>query len=330
MGEGVVVCGPDGSISLANPAAEELFPALHDGGYAGILARLDDADGQAPALGTRGGPVELLIRGPEERWVELSTYPVAGPRRDGMPASETIVLFRDVTEARQRQAVRDTFIGVLSHELRTPVTTIYAGSKVLSRGGLDEDVRRSVFEDIHVEAERLHRLVEDVIALQRFGEQEGDVGNEPVLLQRLLPSVVRSEQARWPGVSFELRLPGGVPTVSADPTYVEQVVRNLLSNAAKYGGPGSTVQTTVEAIGDEVAVRILDDGPGFPPDEGDRLFELFFRSPSTSGAVSGAGIGLFVCARLILAMGGRIWARPRETGGSEFGFSLQAMAEDAA
>jgi PAS domain S-box-containing protein len=332
MGEGVVVCGADGTISLANPAAEELFPGIMAGGYAGIVGRLDDPEGRAPRLGSRGGPVELQIRGEDERWIELSTYPVsARTPRDGPSTAETIALFRDVTDARQRQAVRDTFIGVLSHELRTPVTTIYAGSKVLARGvsALDEDVRRSVFEDIHVEAERLHRLVEDVIALTRFGEQDSEVGDEPVLLQRLLPGVVRSEEARWPGVAFDLHLPPGVPTVGADPTYVEQVMRNLLSNAAKYGGSGSTVQTIVEASEGEVVVRILDDGPGFPADEADRLFELFFRSQSTARSVSGAGIGLFVCARLIRAMGGRIWAVQRPSGGSEFAFSLQVMRDDA-
>jgi PAS domain S-box-containing protein len=332
MGEGVVVCAADGTILLANPAAEELFPEIMAGGYGGIVARLDDPERRAPRLGIRAGPVELQIRGEDERWIELSTYPVsARTGLHGGSVAETIVLFRDVTEARQRQAVRDTFIGVLSHELRTPVTTIYAGSKVLARGvsALDEEVRRSVFEDIHVEAERLHRLVEDVIALTRFGEQDGEVGNEPVLLQRLLPGVVRSEEARWPGVAFNLRLPPGVPTVGADPTYVEQVMRNLLSNAAKYGGPGSVVETAVEAGDSEVVVRILDDGPGFPAEEGERLFELFFRSPSTAGAVSGAGIGLFVCARLIRAMGGRIWAQPRPEGGSEFAFSLQVMRDDA-
>jgi signal transduction histidine kinase len=330
MGEGVVVCGPDGRITLANPAAEELFPEVAAGAYADIVERLEDPDRVAPALGTTGGPVELRIRGDVERWIELSTYPVGARGAEIAGAGETIVLLRDVTEPRQRQAVRDTFIGVLSHELRTPVTTIYAGSKVLARssGKLDEELQRSLFDDIHVEAERLHRLVEDVIALTRFGEEEGDVGNEPVLLQRVLPGVVRSEELRWPGVTFELRVPPGVPTVVADPTYVEQVVRNLLSNAAKYGGAGSVVETVVEAADGEVLVRILDNGPGFPGEEADRLFELFFRSPSTAGSASGAGIGLFVCARLIRAMGGRIWARPREGKGAEFGFSLEVMPAD--
>jgi PAS domain S-box-containing protein len=334
MGEGLVVCDAEGRITLANPAAQGLFADAGIRTYADILALLDDPDHRAPALGDRGGPVDLRVSGPEERWLELSTYPVSAegsPKGDASDSRETIVLVRDVTEARQRQTVRDTFIGVLSHELRTPVTTIYAGSKLLARGleSLDEDVRRSVFDDLHVEAERLHRLVEDVIALTRFGEaDEGAIGNEPVLLQRILPGVVRSEEVRWPGVTFSVDLPGGIPTVIADPTYVEQVVRNLLSNAAKYGGPGATVETNLEATETEVLVTIRDDGPGFPQEEADRLFDLYYRSPTTATSASGAGIGLFVCARLIRAMGGRIWAKPRLDGGAEFGFSLQIMRED--
>ena len=334
MGEGLVVCDAEGQITLANPAAQALFADAGTRTYDDIRALLDDPEGRAPKLGERGGPVDLRVVGPEERWLEISTYPVASdnaPKADGTNSRETIVLVRDVTAARQRQTVRDTFIGVLSHELRTPVTTIYAGSKLLARGldSLDEDVRRSVFDDIHVESERLHRLVEDVIALTRFGEaDEGEIGNEPVLLQRVLPGVIRSEEARWPGVTFTVELPGGIPTVVADPTYVEQVVRNLLSNAAKYGGPGSTVETTLEATDTEVLVGIRDDGPGFPTEEADRLFDLYYRSPSTASSASGAGIGLFVCARLIRAMGGRIWAKPRPDGGAEFGFSLQIMRED--
>jgi PAS domain S-box-containing protein len=330
MGDGVVVCDRTGRIILANPAAEDVFPDVDETSYAEILAELDDPDGLAPALGGRGGPVELRVRSGDERWIEISTWPVAAGRdRVTGHEDETIVLLRDVTEQRQQQAVRDTFIGVLSHELRTPVTTIYAGAKVLARPGqLPGATRQEIFDDIVVESERLHRLVEDVVAMTRFGDEGGDVGAEPVLLQRLLPSVVSSEDSRWPGVSFEVDVPPGLPTVIADPTYVEQVVRNLLSNAAKYGGPGASVTVRLEAVDGEVLVRIIDDGPGFPPEESDRLFELFFRSARTARAAAGAGIGLFVCARLIKAMGGRIWATSGAEGGAEFGFALRIMRED--
>ena len=178
-------------------------------------------------------------------------------------------MMRDVTEARQRELVRETFIGVLSHELRTPVTTIFGGAKLLAReiSTLDEETKRGIFRDIHDEAERLQRLVEDVVALNRFGEGRGEIGWEPVLLQRLVPRVVQSEEGRWPGVTFVVEMAPGLPTVTADPTYVEQVIRNLLSNAAKYGGTGSTVTITSEAGDGEVIVRVLDDGPGFPAEE---------------------------------------------------------------
>lgn len=338
MGEGVVVCTADGRIALANPAAEAMFPETDEQTYADLLAQVEDPGRLAPALGTAGGPIELRARATEERWIELSTYPVVRPDDEAVDGGggETIVLLRDVTEARQRQAIRDTFIGVLSHELRTPVTTIFAGSKVLARDAdqLPEETRREIFSDIVVESERLHRLVEDVIAMTRFGEDEGEVGTEPVLIQRVLPVVIRSEESRWPGVRFELDVPPGLPTVVADQTYVEQVVRNLVSNAAKYGGAGTTVQIQVDTVGNEpagepaeVRVRIVDDGPGFPPDEAERVFELFFRSARTANAAAGAGIGLFVCARLIRAMGGRIWATPRPGRGAEFGFTLRVMPD---
>ena len=119
----------------------------------------------------------------------------------------------------------------------------------------------------------------------------------------------------------------GLPTVSADPTYVEQVIRNLLSNAAKYGGLNSTVIIRAEPGQREVIVRVLDDGPGFPVEETERLFELFYRSPGTAATAGGAGIGLFVCARLVRAMGGRIWAAARPNKGAEFGFALPELDE---
>jgi PAS domain S-box-containing protein len=335
IGDGIFVCDARGLISLSNPAAEDMFPAVEERTYEDILAQVEDPEEEAPALGSIGGPVELRAKGPDERWIEVSTYPVArGVDEDegAVDEVETIVMLRDVTAFRKAQLIRDTFIGVLSHELRTPVTTIYAGSKVLAReqDQLAEETRREIFSDIVVESERLHRLVEDVIAMTRFGEDEGDVGTEPVLVQRILPAVIRSEKSRWPGVTFELNMRPGIPTAVADPTYVEQVVRNLLSNAAKYGGAGTTVTVDVDADDEEVIVRVTDDGPGFPEDEAERVFDLFFRSRGTAAAAAGAGIGLFVCARLIRAMGGRIWARPRDDGGgAEFGFTLRVMADEA-
>ena len=332
MGDGVIVCGADGRTILSNPAGRQMFPEGAETSYASVLAQLHDPEGDAPRLGTHAGPVVLRTRSEPERWIELATYPVADRTTEGDPGGETILVLRDVTEQRQREAVRETFIGVLSHELRTPITTIFGGARVLSRedSGLDEATRREILDDVAEEAERLKRLVEDVVALNRFGEADTDLGREPVLLQRIVPRVLASEEERWPGVVFTIEMAAGLPTVMADPTYLEQVVRNLLANAAKYGGQGTAVDVVVEyrAESDEVAVCVRDDGPGIELHEAERLFDLFYRSPNTATATTGAGIGLFVCARLVRAMGGRVWARPLPAGGAEFGFALRVMRED--
>ena len=116
MGEGVFVCDAVGTIILANPAAERVFPDVEEATYADILAQIEDPEHLAPRLGQRGGPVELRAKGDDDRWVEVSTWPVAPDEETaGGRHDETIVMLRDVTEQRQRQAVRDTFIGVLSH-----------------------------------------------------------------------------------------------------------------------------------------------------------------------------------------------------------------------
>jgi two-component system phosphate regulon sensor histidine kinase PhoR len=342
IAEGVAVCAVDGTVTLANPAIRSILGRRRIERFDDIMAALHDPDDRAQRAWRHGRPVELPTDADRERWIELISYPIRrapsdapqyleGPSPTGVDdGAGTIVVLRDITERRQREVIRETFVGVLSHELRTPVTTIYGGAKLLARrdSGVDAATRQAIFEDIVAEAERLHLLVEDVVAMNRFGESSGDMGSEPVLVQRIVPAVVASEEPRWPGVMFDMSVPANVPTVSADPVYLEQTVRNLVANAAKYGGPSSHVLVVVEPTEDEVHVRVLDDGPGIDSAEAERLFELFYRSDSTARRAAGAGIGLFVCARLVRAMGGRIWGRPRPAGGAEFGLALRRMPDD--
>ena len=110
--------------------------------------------------------------------------------------------------------------------------------------------------------------------------------------------------------------------------YIEQVLRNLLANAAKYGGPGSVVELEATADGESVRLRVLDRGPGIAEAEAEQLFELFYRSPSTAAAAAGAGIGLFVCRQLAIAMGGSIRACNRPGGGAVFELTLRRSADD--
>jgi PAS domain S-box-containing protein len=235
-----------------------------------------------------------------------------------------------IAEAERSQGeLNQAFIGVVSHELRTPITSIYAGSKLLRRMGPENERRGELTADIEAEAERLYRLTEDLLVLTRVERGTLDIGLEPVAMPRVLERVIASEQERWPLTTIELIVQPGIPIALGDNTYIEQLIRNLVGNAAKYAPQGGSVQVLATATQpkdgkrEEIEIRVLDSGPGLPEDETDRLFELFYRSPLTARKAPGAGIGLFVCNHLAQAMGGRLWAKNREEGGAEFGFSLR-------
>jgi K+-sensing histidine kinase KdpD len=232
-------------------------------------------------------------------------------------------------EERRANALREAFIGVISHELRTPITTIYGLSKML-RQRLDTmapEVRDQLIGDVEAESDRLYRLVEDLLVLSRAERGRVEIARDPIVLTHVLRRAIEGETTRWPTRDFALEIDRHVPLVLGEETYVEQAVRNMLSNAAKYSEPGSTVTVVVEPAAGEVGVRVLDEGIGIAPDDAERVFELFYRTPRASRQAAGAGIGLFVCRQLIEAMGGRIWARPRAEGGTEVGFALPAEAE---
>jgi len=243
-------------------------------------------------------------------------------------------------EERQANALREAFIGVISHELRTPITTIYGLSKMLRQrvDSLSPEVRAQAIEDVEAEADRLYRLVEDLLVLSRAERGRVDIALEPILIGHVLRRATDGEALRWPQRRFVLEAAQDLPLVLGEETYVEQVVRNLLTNAAKYSQVDTVIRVTAEVAGNDVVVRVLDEGIGIAPEDEDHVFELFYRSQSASRTASGAGIGLFVSRQLVAAMNGRMWARAREEKGTEVGFALPihsieddgfALTEDA-
>jgi PAS domain S-box-containing protein len=237
---------------------------------------------------------------------------------------------RLVADERRAGSFREAFIDVISHELRTPITTIFGLTRILARPGRVDDAieRAGLIDDIAVESERLFRLVEDLLVLTRAERGQFAIEAEPLQLRRILDRVATREQARLPGLTIRTEVARDLPVVAGEETYVEQIVRNMLSNAAKYTPPGTEVIVRAEQEGGSVMVRVLDSGPGIDPATADRAFELFYRSPDRARSVAGSGIGLFVCASLVEAMGGEIWARSRPEGGAEFGFTLRVLPDD--
>ncbi len=257
--------------------------------------------------------------------VELTVTEI---RVAGLPMFTAFV--RDIRHEREAETARDRFLEILSHELRTPVTAIYGGTKVLGRRNLAPAQRQELIDDIGEEADRLYRLVEDLIVLARAERGALDISLEPVRLERVVERVLASFRARSAALEFRLAVDGFAPPVKADETYVEQLLRNLLSNAVKYGAGGGVVEVRIEHSDTESSVRVLDRGVGIDPAETARLFEIDYRSPMSEVLAYGSGIGLFVSRWLVRAMGGRIWAEVRPGGGSEFGFALAVVDVDAA
>ncbi|WP_322819181.1 ATP-binding protein [Tepidiforma sp.] len=236
-------------------------------------------------------------------------------RQIGIRAATAFEHARLYSEVRRANRAKDEFLGFISHELRTPITVIHGGARVLRsrRAEISAEVADGILADVEREAERLARMLQNLLALSR-AELDSEFPVEPVLLQRLVPQLAR---ALDPGNAcrLEVRVETHPPPVAADPGYLEHVLRNLVQNAAKYAPAGSKIEVVVagDAIGGTVAV--LDEGPGVPPDDLERIFERFYRSDRTASIAPGAGLGLTVCRRLIAGMGGSIHAELRPEGG---------------
>ena len=326
MPEPVLVCDRRDRVRIVNPAADRLFAGRPVQNTGDLLSRFEPVpDSAAPD----GGPVTLRPRTIPNRWFELRTFPVdrgePQPRIVGREAGASgvggrIIVLRDVTSAREERAERRAFLSILSHELRTPITTIYAGSRVLARRpAADPEGTQEIARDISAEAARLYDVVEDLLVLTRAEQNLLELSEEPVLLQRVVEGAIRVARGRTPDVPIIVTGETDPPAVAGDSVYVEQVVRNLVTAATRFGGPDLPVIVRLESGDGEVCLSVVDRGPGLTPAELETIFAL---ADDSGIRASGVGIGLFVCRRLVEAMKGRVWGVPHDDGGAEFGFAL--------
>jgi signal transduction histidine kinase len=344
--EAVIVTESSGDLRLTNPAADRLFANRPIVDRSDLLARFEAIDPSAGGTDAAAGrhsdaPVTVRPRDQPNRWFTLRSVPldvtasVDDPIADGdsdepggpdAQPGGTVFVLRDVTDSRDLRPVREAFIEVLSHELRTPITTIYAGSSVLARRpSLSASATQTLAGNINAEAARLYDLVEDLLVLARLERRILEPLDEPVLVQRAVDSTIRMIVDRLGAVPIERR--GGIdlPPVHGDATYVEQACRNLIMASIRFAGPEDDRPLVVDVRSDpaagEVTVAVLDRGPDIARNELDGAFEL--PNAAAAGRLAGSGVGPFVCRHLVEAMGGRVWSRNRPDGGLESGFALR-------
>ncbi len=250
------------------------------------------------------------------RWMTLHASPITDASGH---ATSWVSVANDVDDQHRSNEAREAFVGVLAHELRTPITSIYAASVLLNRT-VDGDRAsvRSLAADLSTEADRLRRMVDDLVVISHVERGASLVRDEPMLVQRVVDRVVREEANRYPERRIEVALEPDLPPVAGDDGYLEQILRNLLSNAWKYGsGAPVIVETRLGPGANEVSLAVRDHGPGFVDGDEDRVFDLFYRSDAASRRAAGSGIGLYVVRALATAMGGTVGARTHPEGGAE-------------
>jgi two-component system, OmpR family, sensor histidine kinase KdpD len=221
-------------------------------------------------------------------------------------------------------AVADELFSILSHELRAPLTTIKGSSRTLLRHFtvLDPDAARQLLIDIDHEADRLHRLIDNLLLLARAGVGPSSLRTEPTALDVLVRRVVADALPRAGARRLRVRIPNDVPPLVIDPVRIEQVLRNLIDNAVKFSPEDGTIDVSATVHSDHVSVAVKDDGPGVAPEYHLRVFERFFRVERDHHAVAGAGLGLAICRRFVELHGGRIGLDSRPGHGATFRFTL--------
>lgn len=238
---------------------------------------------------------------------------------------------RDITRFREADALKDTFISIVSHELKTPVAIIKGYAETLHRpeARRDDTLVEEMLGGIIQESDRLARLVDDLLdasRLQAGGLPFHDV--EEVDLPFLIRRVVERYSTQTDQHVIKVEIPRDFPYVQGDPRRLEQVIDNLVSNAIKYSPRGGVVDIRGRSTPAEVILTVSDEGVGIPLEEQERIFDRFYRveGPETR-AVSGTGLGLYITRAIVEAHGGRCWvsstpgqgatffvALPRETG----------------
>lgn len=273
-------------------------------------------------LGKSPAGIQRFIDG-EERYFRPKAVPILDKDKH---ATAVMLILMDVTQQIHQDDMKRGVISTVSHQLKTPLTSVRMAIHLLLEETLGEltEKQAEVLVAAKDEAERLHRILEDLLDIGRI-----ESGKAHMNFQALSPHVLALD-ATEPfrsackdcGVGLKIDLPEDLPDIWADPTRVTHVFANLFSNALRYTSPGGAVTLSALADEDFVHFSVSDTGKGIPERYLQTVFEQFFRIPD-QGPESGAGLGLAIAKEIVEAHGGAITVESRETQGSTFSFSLR-------
>ncbi len=297
--------------------------------YAGLIAlalSLFVAFGLARWIGS---PLQALVSA-ARRMPESGALSVRGPRE----VQELTTAFNDMgARVRATQKSQREFVANVSHELKTPLTSIQGFAQALEDGTADTpEARRQAAGVIRQEAERMHRMVLDLLDLARLDAGTLDLQRSLLNLPALLRNVTErmSPQAQAAGVTLDLQT-ANLPALTGDGDRLVQVFSNLVDNAIKFTPSGGTVTLRAQVAGSEVQVEVADTGAGMAPEVAAHIFERFYQADASrsGGSRHGAGLGLAIVQEILRTHGGRISVRSAPGAGSTFTVFLPLTSPDA-
>jgi len=231
-------------------------------------------------------------------------------------------------------ALRSALLSSVSHDLRTPLASIKAAASSLLQEDVqwDDDARRSFARSIEGEADRLNRLVGNLLDMSRIENGALKPEKELYYLSEVIHDVLGRMHPLLKEHPVRTDLPENLPPVELDYLQIDQVLTNLIENAIRYTPSESPVEISVKCEGERVVIRVADRGPGIPIADRERVFDKFYRvlgnMHNAHYPTTGSGLGLAVCKGLVEAHGGRIWTEPRDGGGAVFLVTLPVEAAE--
>ncbi|MDY7226708.1 sensor histidine kinase [Hyalangium rubrum] len=323
-----------------NSALQALMgePMESPAGRRQYLGRLRHTDGrpvsfeELPSTRALAGeevpPEEYLVQNPDRRIPVLTS--AAPVRWANGEVRGVVVSIQDISARQELERLRQEYVGLITHDLRTPLQNITLRTQLLQRAlkqkGLSKEATTA--EALLRNARQMKEMVEELLESSRLEAGQVELHREPMDLVRFLEEVVERDVPPDERERLRLEVSTPVPWVPVDAPRLERVVVNLLTNALKYGTPGTPVVVRLEQQGAQLQVSVRDQGPGLKPEELPRLFTKFYRTQSGRSA-QGVGLGLYISRLIIEAHGGRISVQSTAGQGSTFTFTLPVVPPHA-
>jgi PAS domain S-box-containing protein len=235
------------------------------------------------------------------------------------------VFLRDITGRKKLDELKDEFIGLVSHEMRTPLTVIIGALHTIltEETRLSADERGQLLQDAVWEAESLSHLLSNLLELSRAQSERLLLHRESISIEALVQDVADRINQQSLSHKFIIDVRSKLPRIYADPVRLEHILRNLLENAVKYSPKNSQITVSIKPEKENLVVAVKDQGVGISLHDQDKLFKPFERLGfSQDSTVKGIGLGLLVCKRLVEAHGGRMWVESEPGRGATFLFTL--------